>query len=98
MTSISERVAAGTAWLDENRPGWFNEIDLRRLDLHECCLCVIGQTFGCYASAANPFELDRNVAVEHGFNAPIKGDWWAENERLQDEWVRVITERREAAA
>lgn len=98
MSTISERVQRGAEWLDTERPGWFGEIDLSLLDLAECCLCVIGQVFGCYATERNPFDINRAVAVEHGFNAGIdSSNWYAENRELQAEWVRVITERRAAA-
>jgi hypothetical protein len=30
MSDIAERVVAGAAWLDEQRPGWANEIGVAR--------------------------------------------------------------------
>lgn len=41
--TITERVAAGAAFLDEREPGWLYRIDLARLDLHAPCKCVLGQ-------------------------------------------------------
>jgi hypothetical protein len=45
MSTITERVAAGAAWLDANRPGWVERIDLDTLDLGDPCRCVLGQDF-----------------------------------------------------
>jgi hypothetical protein len=43
---LSERVAAGATLLDRERPGWWNEIDLDRLDLDDCRRCTLGQIYG----------------------------------------------------
>lgn len=43
MTIITERVAAGAAFLDEHDPEWWREIDLGALDLADSRLCVLGQ-------------------------------------------------------
>jgi hypothetical protein len=41
--TMTERVAAGAAWLDEHHPGWVDRIDLNVLDLESPCFCVLGQ-------------------------------------------------------
>jgi|SRR5882757_1287790 len=45
---VSERVAAGVAWLDENVPGWPAKIDLDELDMGSPSCCVLGQVYGSY--------------------------------------------------
>ena len=42
---LFDRIERGAAWLDANRPGWRDEIDLDGLDLGSPCRCVLGQTF-----------------------------------------------------
>jgi hypothetical protein len=44
--SVEDIVARGVAKLDELRPGWHNKVDLAKLDLSNCSLCVLGQVFG----------------------------------------------------
>lgn len=48
MADVTERVAAGAAWLDENDPDWWRPdvdraIDLAMLDLAHSGRCVLGQ-------------------------------------------------------
>lgn len=40
------RVERGSAWLDEQYPGWFASIDLMSLDVAHGDKCVLGQVFG----------------------------------------------------
>lgn len=44
--TISARVQAGAAWLDQHVPGWVADIDLNRLDLASPCRCILGQIHG----------------------------------------------------
>lgn len=105
MPTISERVARGTAWLDENRPGWIDEIDLDRLLMSSPCNCVLGQLYGNYFEViwGDPVAPRPPDGRSHGFNAYDAYDLGgtasqlAEYDDLHAEWVRVITERREAA-
>lgn len=43
MSEVTERVAAGAAWLDEVMPGWFNDIDLSTMKIKTTCNCVLAQ-------------------------------------------------------
>lgn len=44
MSTVAQRrVAAGAAWLDEVDPGWWELVELDRLDLASCDDCVLGQ-------------------------------------------------------
>lgn len=45
MSTTQEKVAKGTAWLDEQYPQWWEVIDLSTLDISNCDLCVLGQVY-----------------------------------------------------
>jgi hypothetical protein len=105
-TTIAERVAAGAEWLDVNRPGWVDRINLETLNLSSPCRCILGQELGDYCEA--PYELigwpsdddderDDSRAVELGFNIPSS---WMEYdyEALTAEWRRYIEARRESVS
>lgn len=104
MTTIDERVAAGAAWLDEHRPGWWQRINLDTLDLGDPCKCVLGQEYGQFGNApdemwdhgSNAHRRDRAM----GFNAEAvdfgRGD--DEFDALTAAWRTLITARRDAAA
>jgi hypothetical protein len=71
--TIDDRVAAGASWLDANRPGWWQRINLDTLDLGDPCNCVLGQEYGQYHDAPHEIRIGSNptgayAAVEHGFN------------------------------
>ena len=109
MSTIAERVAAGAAWLDENRPGWVERIDLQTLNLGDPCRCVLGQEYGSYGQAPDePLGIGQpedEIAAGLGFNAYIlRGDYLADDFdftptvdefiALTAEWRRLITARR----
>lgn len=89
MASIEERVATGSAWLDEHRPGWWRRIDLDTLDIVDECGCVLGQEYGSYVNA--PDEIwERGLIAGGGFDAAVIGEYAA----LTDGWRRLIEQRR----
>ncbi len=105
--SYEEEVAAGAAWLDANRPGWVDGVDLETLDMNDCARCVLGQTFP--PDIATGFGYDSGLRqltrTEDGGVRPrdfgfavgpvaFVGDWYD----LRDAWVDVITARRADAA
>lgn len=108
MTAISERTAAmrvakGVALLDEHKPGWADRINAVRLEVQSACDCILGQLYPPNAEGVDGYWLalaDHDLPVwsfadtkDHGFAAANAAD----GERLDAEWVRVITERRSAA-
>lgn len=98
--TITERVAAGAAWLDEHEPGWIKRIDIGVLDISSCANCVLGQVFGDFDDARrdawlNPPEHDRmtDPGRRRGFMTPDPGAF-EQYETLTAEWKRFIQERR----
>jgi hypothetical protein len=107
LQSVEERVAAGCAWLDQHQPGWVEEINLDELQMDDCAMCVLGQTFGDYWEsplvAGRPDtwdeldaydELARPLGFQFTGNFGYSRDEYAE---LGNEWRRVIEARRAAS-
>lgn len=66
--SITDRVAAGAAALDEVRPGWREEIDVDLLDVASILDCPLGQLWGQYG--AGHLALDDALHVD-----TYRNDW-----------------------
>jgi hypothetical protein len=102
-TDITARVARGAALLDEREPGWWQRIDLDRLDLRSPCRCVLGQLHGNYYPAADRMfgGDDRKVesaAIAHGFDSVGVIPPYTEYDALDAAWRDLITARRAEAA
>lgn len=93
MSTITERVAAGAAWLDENFLNWLHLVDLNTLRLSSPCRCVLGQLYGDFCDRPEGLFA---TAYDHGFDTLVGYGTDAEYAALEDEWRRVITERRAA--
>lgn len=97
MTTIAERVEAGARWLDENRPGWVDRIDLDTLDLGDPCRCVLGQLWDRYELAplsARYEDGDQEygdwIAGDRGFHREGRIGY----SDLTDAWRALIVARR----
>ena len=113
MSAVARRVAAGAAYLDEREPGWWERIDLDRLNMSAECGCVLGQLatdletplwsaivweFGLRRQGWEVFGLPTDFDL--GFNAgstQSKKAQYREYAALEAEWKRVITGRRAQA-
>jgi hypothetical protein len=56
--SVDDRVAAGAAWLDANRPSWWQRINLDTLDLGDDCNCILGQEHGDFTDGLDVVTPD----------------------------------------
>jgi hypothetical protein len=94
---ITERVERGAALLDEKRPGWWQFIDLDRLDIEDGCDCVAGQLDGTanYMRALRRIGLSGSEAdaVSHGFESGDDEEYAG----LTEAWRTLIARRRELA-
>src|SRR5574341_731077 len=100
---LSERVAAGTAWLDEHYPGWPDHVDLSRLHMGSgewCLLAQVGKNMA--RSQLNQFAHDHyawwqppfaDMADMHGMSweRPTDGNYL----ELKLAWMEVILARRQ---
>lgn len=50
--AVRRRVLAGVAWLNEQRPGWFWQIDPESFDITDSTRCVLGQVYEVDAATA----------------------------------------------
>lgn len=99
-TELRERVQRGMAFLDVDKPGWEDCIDLERLDMSNCGDCVLGQIYGYYgnglgalytkSTAINPLP-----AILHAFTRDNGNTDWRD---LKSIWIDEITKRRNAKA
>jgi hypothetical protein len=100
MSTITERVAAGAAFLDEHEPGWDQRIDLDQLNIASSCRCMLGQLHGSFVEGLMEFRIitdyPLNAEAALGFIWDLDGSR-SEPEDLTVEWKRVITERRAAS-
>jgi hypothetical protein len=106
MSTIAERVAKGSAFLDGKQPGWDKRIDLERLDLESGCNCILGQL---HPAPDDPEELPyiaalRALGLPHGVKDSEDVDlgfYFASDEdefpALEAEWRRLIEARRAAS-
>lgn len=100
MTTIAERVEAGARWLDANRPGWVQRINLDTLDITDPCGCIIGQVYGDYWRGPDELftvtDVEERVAAwcadeparDLGFNGEGQYD------ELEGAWRELILARR----
>lgn len=97
VANLRKSVARGAAWLDVKHPGWFEKIDVGKLDLEYCTTCVLGQLYKnfnaiqAYLDATEP-ELKMN---RNGFSLPSKA-WSTKNwSALSECWREAIAQRLE---
>jgi hypothetical protein len=105
MSTIAERVARGAALLDEREPGWWQRIDLGRLDIGSTCRCVLGQLwddapelwFDEEPDDTNPYKRALNeLRLYHGKDEDLGFDR-EDGEHyppLTAAWRELIEERR----
>lgn len=84
---FKEKIDAGIKYLDENRPNWFNEIDLQRLSMIQWHNCILGQL-----DLWKDF-FEATVAINHGFDCYESYNYSI----LDSMWKEVILERRKRA-
>jgi len=92
---VPQRVAAGVAYLDANMPGWYFDIDTKKLDIGDAWTCAIAQVFGPFTKTRVRFLGGSHKAAQMGFYAyfPVSYIGDLEYSLLTREWKRVIAEK-----
>lgn len=101
-------IARGAAFLDEKTPGWRERIDLDKLDLGECDVCVLGQLSGtddrwAWTTVVRNFGLSTRIVHKFGFSVDDSDDLFYDDSgeldelynQLTQEWKTYIRETRE---
>jgi len=94
---------AGALLLDEERPGWENEIDVDQLDMGHGGHCILGQLYGGYSDGLIRLGILFTEASGLGFRAPIREvesvsareDLY---QALTEDWKKEIADRQPQAA
>jgi hypothetical protein len=87
--TIEQRVEAGASWLDQHAPGWFDVVDLGRLDVSEPECCPLGFIYGNWWDAPEPIAMRADLGFyyrhDHTEYEPLTDAWRAEIERRRAE-------------
>jgi hypothetical protein len=103
LESVKARVTKGATFLDEERPGWYRDIDLSNLDMNDPMNCVLGQLEGEFTRGTDVlFEVNggskTEQAINHGFDGslvPHTGESRHDEYKwLDDFWFSEIYARR----
>ena len=90
-----DNVKKGAYLLDEQFPGWRQQIQLQQLDLSCGISCVLGQLYGSYGEGIGHLNI-RNTAENYGFTIssnetpPISGSYWPYWKALDQLWTEFI--------
>lgn len=105
--TLQERVQRGAEWLDKQYPNWWAAlITINGLNMHDECLCILGQLWGFYGMGelelVNSVDNDglgtHEVASKYGFEVD-KLRWLEDLEIYEDldkAWIEVIKQRQGA--
>lgn len=87
IKAIDGAVEHGATRLDQRRPNWYKDIDLRTLDMCDSCHCICGQLYGNYGEGSlttiiggwiqNLWGNYDSAAARYGFVLPNKASDWA---------------------
>lgn len=94
MRPYEQVVRAGVAFLDKERPGWEQHIDLDTLELNDCGTCVLGQLLNDYDRGLMVLQLGEHFgerAISLGF---VLQRFTTRYRELTNEWKRQIEEKR----
>jgi hypothetical protein len=101
VVEVSKEVRRGAALLDEERPNWFEEIDLDELKMANCNHCILGQIYGEYDAGIEVLSgegIEEIYGPDQGFDREYhlistKTERFQSYESLQAQWTAVINHR-----
>ncbi len=88
---FEKEISAGIRFLDENVPGWYNEINLDELNLQDANYCIIGQLQEKIQEKALWFVMGGfKFQSDLGFYIENQPDYLSLYETLTSEWKKQI--------
>lgn len=83
-------IARGVTLLNSKYPDWYQRIDLNRLDINSCYLCILGQLYRDFLNGLDSINLFNDMikdtpSISYGFEAPR-----GEGKQLTTEWKTTI--------
>ena len=102
MLSLKEKAAATAKLLDEQRPGWYSQINIDDLHMADDCGCVIGQLDGNFFTAdvtklGGPVSTIRADRLDWGNSVGLSDSNSTHFEEDIDEiWIDLIDQRSSA--
>lgn len=90
-----KQIQQGIAYLNEQRPGWVQRLDLDLLEMENGECCVLGQLGGDFLDALELFRLSEEESIQLGFlldssRYPTKQDLSKDYSILTEEWIATI--------
>lgn len=84
--NVEKRVLAGAKFLDGERPGWRNAINVELLDVADGNCCVLGQLYGTYSEGVEALDLSRGEIIDYGFDSSMGSPTYD----LTEAWKRLL--------
>jgi len=91
-SKLESAVDKGEVWLDENIPGWWEKVDLRKLDMSNGCKCVLGQVEEDYSVSRHSHNLSTQRCCSMGLI--LYPRFSLDYPALTAEWKKRIKARR----
>ncbi len=95
MTDLQNRVQRGAQWMDENYPGWVDEIDLDSLNMGDEFSCVAAQASGMrYGDVCEDHFGECSIEISETRAYQIGLYDSCQYRELTEAWRMLILERR----
>ena len=98
---LKDRVYRGAALLDHELPGWWQDIDLDRLNMASDETCVLGQIFGSFSNGGRQQIFGKRVSPavigDYGFGPVTKWERATDDRSDMNALWRAEIEARRAA-
>lgn len=80
------RIRRGIIFLDAQKSGWREEINLETFKMNHEEHCILGQVFGSYTPACESLGIDQDIAAHMGFVRTKRVGW----KRLSKMWRKAL--------
>lgn len=73
--TTAQKVSRGIKLLNRMKPGWEKKVSLKKLHMHRCESCILGQVFGEFHAGRAKLHLDFKGTQERGFTISNNTYW-----------------------